>query len=1039
MSRKLLSLFLFLSMFFIAPLTAGAQTLTTTLAGGNSFNGNMFEIVARDDITIDGFDVHIATGTQTIEVYYRAGSYSGFEGSSAGWTLAGSATVSGAGQGVATSVPIDVNLDISSGSRYAFYVTNTSGTMYYTDGGTEGSVYAQNADLFFYEGIGKAYPFGSTFRPRVWNGVIRYSKNSLPPTINPISSQSTNEDTPKTVSVGISDPDTAAANLTVTATSSNASVVANSGLSVSGTGTTRTLQITPAANAFGTTSITVTVSDGTSTASTNFNLTVNSVNDAPSFVSGGDVTVAEDSGAYSMAWGASLSAGPSNESSQTLSFNLSCNSGALFSSQPAISNGNVLSFTPAANASGTSDCSATLQDSGGTANGGVNTSAPVNFQIVITAVNDPPTASPQSVTTPEDTDVDITLAGADVEPGALQFIIVTQPTHGSLTGTGDVRTYAPDADYAGSDFFTYKVRDAGGAESTEETVSITITPVNDAPRFIAPTPDGMTPIVAPEGVALDLQVDAEDVDGDLITLGATGVPQGAMWDPSAGTFSWTPGYQDAGDHLVTFSATDGVLTTTRDILITVTFADADMDGVPDSWEMANGLDTMTNDSDGDLISDLYEVGDDLDNPHDSDGDGNLDALELDSDGDGIQDGSESGDNDITTDPIDTDGDGIPDYRDMDSDDDGASDGMDNCRLIINADQANLDGDFFGDACDDDIDGDMLANSVELMLMLDPQNPDSDGDSIPDGFEVGDPAMPTDTDMDTLIDALDPDSDNDGVDDVLEAGDADLMTAPVDTDMDGTPDFRDEDSDGDQILDSEPDNCRIVANPDQVDTDMNGEGDACDGDLDGDSVSNEEDNCPMLANMDQADLDMDMTGDACDGDVDGDEIDNDTDNCPLVVNMDQLDTDGDELGDACDDDDDGDGAIDEEDNCPLVANEDQLDTDGDDLGDACDDDDDGDNVADEDDACPLEAGDGADGCEVVEEPDLGSNGDADMGMDNDMGMSADMGDMGPPPLRDSGVGCGCASATAKEGAGDLGLGFLLLGLLFGGRSVRRRWL
>ena len=79
------------------------------------------------------------------------------------------------------------------------------------------------------------------------------------------------------------------------------------------------------------------------------------------------------------------------------------------------------------------------------------------------------------VTTPEDTDVDITLAGTDVEPGALQFIIVTPPVHGSLTGTGDVRTYAPDADYAGSDFFTYKVRDAGGAESAEETVSITIT------------------------------------------------------------------------------------------------------------------------------------------------------------------------------------------------------------------------------------------------------------------------------------------------------------------------------------------------------------------------------------------------------------------------------------------------------------------------------------------------------------------------------------------------------------------------------------
>lgn len=1044
MPRKLLSVVFFFSLCLtmVLPSMASAQTLTTTLAGGNSFNGNMFDIVARDDLTIDGFDVNIATGSQTIEIYYKSGSYSGFETNSAAWTLAGSASVSGAGQGTAVTVPVDVNLSITSGQRYAFYVTNTSGTMFYTDGSTEGAVYAQNADLFFYEGVGKAYPFGSTFTPRIWNGVIRYSKNNQPPTIAPISGQSTNEDTPLNVSVGISDPDTAAAGLNVTATSSNAAVVTNAGLVVTGSGTTRTLAISPVANAIGNTSITVTVSDGSQSASTSFTLVVNAVNDAPSFSPGGDVTVNEDSGSYSMSWATSLSAGPANESSQTLSFNLSCNATAIFSSQPAMTNAGVLSFTPAANASGVSDCSVTLQDSGGTANGGVNTSGAVNFQITVAPVNDPPSASAQMVTTPEDTDVDITLAGTDVEPGALQYIIVTQPMHGSLTGTGDVRTYAPDADYAGSDFFTYKVRDAGGAESAEETVSITITPVNDAPRFIAPTPDGMAPIAAPEGVALDLQIDAEDVDGDLITLDAMGVPMGASWDPSTGAFSWTPGYLDAGDHLITFSATDGVLTATRDIIITVTFADADMDGVPDTWEMANGLDTTTNDSDGDLISDAFEVGPDLENPFDSDGDGNLDALELDSDGDGLQDGSESGDNDITTDPIDTDMDGAPDYRDMDSDDDGVNDGMDNCRLIVNADQANLDGDFLGDACDDDIDGDTLTNSAELMLGLDPQNADSDGDTIADGYEVGDVAMPTDTDMDTLIDALDTDSDNDGVDDVIEAGDTDLMTAPVDSDNDGTPDFRDEDSDDDQILDLEPDNCRIVPNPDQADTDMNGEGDACDGDLDGDSVANEEDNCPMIANTDQLDTDMDMIGDDCDGDLDGDSVANEEDNCPLLANMDQLDTDADDIGDACDDDDDGDEVVDEEDNCPLIANEDQLDTDMDMVGDACDDDDDGDNVNDEDDACPLDAGDGPDGCEVVEEPDLGSNGGGDMG--EEMDMCGDMSGMeveGPPPLRDSGVGCGCSSIRDEGRAGNFGLGLLLLGLLFGARSsrARRRWL
>ena len=82
-----------------------------------------------------------------------------------------------------------------------------------------------------------------------------------------------------------------------------------------------------------------------------FTITVTAVNDAPSFTSGGAVTVNEDSAAYSAAWATAISAGP-NESGQTLTFTVTNDNNALFSVQPAIAANGTLTFTLAANAFG---------------------------------------------------------------------------------------------------------------------------------------------------------------------------------------------------------------------------------------------------------------------------------------------------------------------------------------------------------------------------------------------------------------------------------------------------------------------------------------------------------------------------------------------------------------------------------------------------------------------------------------------------------------------------------------------------------------
>jgi hypothetical protein len=132
--------------------------------------------------------------------------------------------------------------------------------------------------------------------------------------------------------------------------------------------------------------------DDTSPTST-FTITVNAFNknDAPVFT-GSDVTVLEDAGAKSIAnWATGISQG-GDDTGQTLTFFITNNSNAaLFSSGPVISSTGTLNFTPAANKSGTATLTVELRDSGGTANGGDDTSDPQTWSITVTAVNDIPT------------------------------------------------------------------------------------------------------------------------------------------------------------------------------------------------------------------------------------------------------------------------------------------------------------------------------------------------------------------------------------------------------------------------------------------------------------------------------------------------------------------------------------------------------------------------------------------------------------------------------------------------------------------------
>ena len=159
------------------------STITTTFAANNTFAGNMFDLTVSgmENIQIERFDVHVDNpgALTTISVYYRPGTYVGFENSSVGWTLMGSQQVLSAGIGNPTEVNIG-GLIIPAGETYALYITVSdypSTIMQYTNGSNT----FMNADLTIQTGIGKGIPdfTGEVFNPRTWNGTIYYSTGAL--------------------------------------------------------------------------------------------------------------------------------------------------------------------------------------------------------------------------------------------------------------------------------------------------------------------------------------------------------------------------------------------------------------------------------------------------------------------------------------------------------------------------------------------------------------------------------------------------------------------------------------------------------------------------------------------------------------------------------------------------------------------------------------------------------------------------------------------------------------------------------------------
>ncbi len=258
------------------------------------------------------------------------------------------------------------------------------------------------------------------------------------------------------------------------------------------------LTYTPAANFNGTDSFTFTVTDDSGAVSlpATVSITVAAVNDAPGFTKGANQTALYNATQRSVTnWATAMSAGPADESAQTLAFVLTNSDNALFSVQPAVSLTGALTFTPAPGKSGTATVTVALKDNGGVANAGTDTSAPQTFTITVSP-NAAPTATAQGVNALEDVAKTLRLSAADADGRIVRFNVTRTPLHGTLEGVAPDLTYTPHANFSGNDGFAFTVTDDNGAVSAPGAVSIAVAAVNDPPGF-AGGPDQTVAMNAP--------------------------------------------------------------------------------------------------------------------------------------------------------------------------------------------------------------------------------------------------------------------------------------------------------------------------------------------------------------------------------------------------------------------------------------------------------------------------------------------------------------------------------------------------------------
>jgi len=397
----------------------------------------------------------------------------------------------------------------------------------------------------------------------------------------------------------VGDAETPVANLTVSASSSNTTLVPTANIVVGGSGANRTVTVTPATGQVGNATITVTVSDGTLTATDTFVLTVSAAaNTAPTISNIADraVTTGVSTGAIA------FTVGDAETPVANLTVSASSSNTTLVPTANIVVGGSganrTVTVTPVAGQVGNATITVTVSD-------GALTASDTFFLTVNPAANTAPTIS-------NIVDRSITIG---TSTGAVAFIVgdtQTAVANLTVTGTSSNTTLVPTANIVfGGSFFnrtvtvtpvagqtgtaTITVTVSDGSLTASDTFVLTVTP----PANTAPTISNIAAVTINEGAGTGTIAftvgDSQTAVGSLVVSGtssnATLVPNANIVFGGSGasrTVTVTPVANRSGAATITVTVSDGSLSTSDTFVLTVNSVNDAPTGASATRTVGNG-------------------------------------------------------------------------------------------------------------------------------------------------------------------------------------------------------------------------------------------------------------------------------------------------------------------------------------------------------------------------------------------------------------------------------------------------------------------